>query len=765
MEAGVRARRDLIILAAFTVLLHAPFVTQPVQGDEVTYLDIARHVLAQPLTPLNFQYVFLGRLVSATGHPHPPLNAYLLALAWIVRGHFSVVFFHLFYLLFALGISFAAYALAAHFTSQPLWGALLVAASPLVQVNTNTLAGPESPALAFLLAGAAALFARRFWLAGIALALSGLTELQALAVAPILLIEYAAKRERPSRAAWLAVAGPYFGVGGWQVMQWALTQHLPGAALLTYAHSPSFSRLGLKAASAVALLGHLGVLVTVVPVARRRLWGLAPGLAVCLLVHDYPWWERALLAVFVALGVNALVWLWESRRRNPVLAGWCLFYFAFAATVFFAGASRYLLALAAPMVLLFVLEFSQRPARLALALVVNLFVGLNLSFAAYEFARVYPKVHPPPGRTFLVNGDWGFRYYMLSRGGRVLDENSVPTRGEWIVSSELSLGGNYDSLAEEAAVPLSSTDLRVRTPLRLIDRYAHAGFSAASSGLLPFSFSLRPLDRIAYSRTSSFLDVPGPWTPTQFSGRLVYMPVSGAAVDLPLDSAGALRFALFGRGRGTATFRIARPSGESVFERSVEVQGDLWEVHTLPLAGLREAVLSVDAPADLRAGWGELVSLGDTPPAAGAPAMPEEPKLSHLNLGDIRSKAQLGAGWYGVEDGGWRWMSQQAEAVLRAPAPAAAAPVFEMQLFFPPDFMARAGGPVTVSVLLDGRPFARETYLQPGGYRLAQAVSRDRFTAPTVRVAIQLNRAIPPGAADRRELGAVVSRLGFVASP
>ena len=96
MEAGVKTRRDLILLAAFTLLLHAPFLNQPVQGDEVTYLDIARHVLQQPLRPLNFQYVFLGHLVNAAGHPHPPLNAYLLALAWILRGHFSVVFFHAF---------------------------------------------------------------------------------------------------------------------------------------------------------------------------------------------------------------------------------------------------------------------------------------------------------------------------------------------------------------------------------------------------------------------------------------------------------------------------------------------------------------------------------------------------------------------------------------------------------------------------------------------------------------------------------------------
>jgi hypothetical protein len=353
---------------------------------------------------------------------------------------------------------------------------------------------------------------------------------------------------------------------------------------------------------------------------------------------------------------------------------------------------------------------------------------------------------------------------MLAQGGRTLDENSVPAPGEWIVSSELSLGGHYDSLAEEAAVPLRTADLRVRTPLRLIDRYAHSGFSAASAGLLPFSFSLRPLDRITYSRTSSFLEAPGPWTPTQFSVRLVYLPIPGAPVHLPLDSRGTLRFALFGRGRGTATFRIARLSGESVFERTVPVQGELWEAHTLPLASLPEAVLSINAPAELRAGWGELVYDDDLPQATGGPPAPgAEPKLSYLNLGDVRSKAQLGSGWYGIEDGGWRWMSKQADAVLRVPAEAA--PVFEMQLFFPPGFMQRAGGPVTVSVMLDGRLLTRETYLQPGGYRLAKSVPRDQLTAPAVRVTFQLNRAMPPGASDQRELGAVVSRLGFVGSP
>ncbi|MFZ1147667.1 MAG: hypothetical protein ACLP6W_08470 [Bryobacteraceae bacterium] len=782
MEAGVtkRLKRDLLLLAAFTLLLHAPFLRQPVQGDEVNYLDFAAHVLKQPLTPLNFQFVFTGRMVDAAGHPHPPLNAYILAVAWLLRGHFSIFFFHCFYLLFTLAISFAAYALAARFTSQPLWGALLIAASPIVQVNTNTLAGPEAPALALLLIGAAAFFGSWFWIAGIALALAGLTELQALALPPILLLAYFVKREGaaaasgprvpsahgwiriPPRAAWCALAAPYLALGGWQALQWALTGRLPFAVLFGYASSPSLSRIGLKGESALALLEHLGVLVTLVPLVWRRLWGLAPGLLAGYLVTDYPWWERLLLVVFVALGVNALAWLWEARRRQPVLAAWCLLYFAFACVAFFAGAARYLLPLAAPMALLFVIQFRGRPCVLWLALAVNLVLGLNISFAAYEFARVYARVAPPPGRPFLVNGEWGFRYYMVARGGQPLEAVSVPNPGEWIVASQLSLAGNYDSLAEEIATPLRSVDLRVRTPLRLVDRHAHSGFSSVSMGLLPFSFSNRPLDRVTYSRTSSYLNSPG-WTPAEFSGHLVYLPALNATraeLRLPLGSQGTLRFALYGDGKGTAIFRAQRLSGEILFDKTVQVDGELWEPHTLQVAGLGEAVFSVEGPPGLRLGWGEMV-LDSNRPAPELPGAKPLQTLSYLNLGDIRSRAQLVSGWYAIEDGAWRWMAPEAEATLLPPPDA---PVqFELQLFFPPDFMRRAGSPVAVSVMLNGKPFTKAFYYEPGGHTAAKLVPAELLTSPATHVSIRVNPYIPPNATDQRALGAVVQGLGFVA--
>ena len=755
--------RQLLLLGGFTLLLHVPFLFQPVQGDEVNYLDMAKQVLERPLTPLNFQYVFQGRPVDMAGHPHPPLNAYILALLWALWGGFSPLFFHGVYLMFALTISFAAYALAARFTTQPLWAALLVASSPLVQVNTNTLAGPEAPTLAFLLLGAALYLRERFLAGGIFLALAGFTALQALALPPILLLSYVWRRARLPRAAWAAAAAPFLLLIAWQALQFALTGHMPIAVLLGYMTGPTFGRLNLKGANALALLQHLGVLVTLLPLSRLRPLLLVPGLLAAVLVSGYPWWERALLLVFVSLGIHALLWLWNARHSEPFLAGWCLLYFAFATVAFFAGAARYLLPLVAPMVLLFVRQFAAR-RWLALALGFNILLGLNLSFAAYEFSRVYAQIQPPPGPTFLVNGEWGFRYHMIRSGGRALEQSSVPNPGEWIISSALSLAGNYGSMAEAVAVPLEVRELLVRTPLRLVDPNAHSGFSSVTFGLLPFSFSRRPLDRITYARTSPFLNLEAPWTPTQFDGRLVYLPAPGAAVRLPLEPAWqSLRLALFASETGQATFRIRNSSGRVLLQESVKVHEQLWEPRRVLLDGAREVVLSVETSPGLRAGWGELVPLGsDRPTAASArsaTAPVSDPSLSYLHLGDLRARHQLLGRWYPIEDGSWRWMSKEAQAVLRTPEESPVS--FELRLYFPENHMKRAGGPVTVSVLLENELLVEKTYRAAGVYTIRQPVPPGSLPHPVTRISIRLDRAVPPTGEERRELGAVVLGFGF----
>jgi hypothetical protein len=129
-------------------------------------------------------------------------------------------------------------------------------------------------------------------------------------------------------------------------------------------------------------------------------------------------------------------------------------------------------------------------------------------------------------------------------------------------------------------------------------------------------------------------------------------------------------------------------------------------------------------------------------------------------MNDIRNKPQLLSGWYPIEDGAWRWMAKRAEVTLQTPTNTGLA--FDMQLYFPPDHMQRAGGPVTLTVRINGRPLGEETYSEPGGYRFTKPVPEHLLAFPRSQVTIRMNRAIPPSSSDLRELGTVVQALGFL---
>ncbi len=596
MPASSRLNQ-LLLLTVFTLAIHAPFLGQGPQADEVNYLDIASQVFEHPATPLDFSYVFQGHVVDMGGHSHPPLNAYFLALIWGTWGRFSPPVFHAVYLIFALGISFAAYSIAAQFTSQPLWAAVLVTSAPVIQVAAGSLE-TDAPALALLLAGVAFFLARRFLPAGLFLALAGFTALQALAVVLILPLDYFLRRERPPWAAWCAVATPFLLLGGWQMLQLLFTGHLPAATMIASATGTLYGKLSLRGLNTLALIGHFGMLVVLLPgkTGRWLVFLLAP--IILTVARGYAWWEMAMLVAAFGLGLRALVWTWEERRAQPFLVAWCLLYFVFSMQ-FFAGAARYLMPLAAPFVILVVREFEARPRVLAALLGVNLAIGLSLSFANYELARVHAQAEPPPGRVFLVNGEWGFRYRMSRLGGEMITDHSVPRPGEWMVTSQLALGGNYGSLAESLAIPIYSRELTSSFPVRLLDRTAHSGFYTTAFGMLPFSFSTGPLDRITYSRTSPFWKLDLPWTPTVFNGKLVYVPDPGAEIRIPVT--GQLRFALFARGTGRITFRV-----QPGFEKTVDVKGELWEEHTLR-ASESKVVLRIDPAPGMICGWGELI--------------------------------------------------------------------------------------------------------------------------------------------------------------
>ena len=73
-------RTEALLVLAFVLCLRLPLLHQAIQGDDPYYLAPAEHALIDPLHPSHMYYVALGRKIDMRGYPHPPLNAWALAL-------------------------------------------------------------------------------------------------------------------------------------------------------------------------------------------------------------------------------------------------------------------------------------------------------------------------------------------------------------------------------------------------------------------------------------------------------------------------------------------------------------------------------------------------------------------------------------------------------------------------------------------------------------------------------------------------------------
>ncbi len=558
-----RGRPPALLL--LVLLLHVPFLNRGVNTDDVIYLDLAENALRKPFAPHDLTYVFQGKQVDMAGHPHPPLNAYLLAVLWAARGGFSERFFHAAYLVFPLAAALAMYFLAMRFTCRPWPAAAIFATAPVVQVVSHSLES-DSPTLALGLAGIALFvygvdqqYRGKVLASGIALALAALCALQALFLLPpaaLYLWLNRPQQSRARRAALLACVLPVLVLGGWQVFQLALLGRLPAAVLAGYIASRGYLAAQLKFLNFLALTQHAAALAVFLPVLLVLLWRRLPRGSALLAflaaafgawrLEDYRVFERALFFVCFSAGLMllaAMVRLALSRepagsgmhaesgerdkKDTRFLAAWFLLYFAACLVAFFAGAARYLLLGLPPVILLSVRLLEEQPLALrrplaALAIAGNLALGLGLAHADYQFAGVHRRFAADlqrdflaPGERFLFNGEWGFRHYMKTLGGEILWEGSVARPGQLLVSSRLALGSEHNSPAEDAAVPIAMLQLRAPTPLRIIDAVggssgelpAHAGFLSVAFGVLPFSLSRRPLDEIRMARMSPLLAI------------------------------------------------------------------------------------------------------------------------------------------------------------------------------------------------------------------------------------------------------------------
>jgi hypothetical protein len=136
---------------------------------------------------------------------------------------------------------------------------------------------------------------------------------------------------------------------------------------------------------------------------------------------------------------------------------------------------------------------------------------------------------------------------------------------------------------------------------------------------------------------------------------------------------------------------------------------------------------------------------------------------SSLQMGDRTMAKQLASGFYDVESDSWRWTMQKFAVTLHPPAGSAQqGAVLEFHLtVLPPTIQKLAS--VTLSASAGGTALAPETYPKPGEYTYKRDVPANALASDAVRVDFQLDKAIPPGDVDKRELGVVASSVALVA--
>ena len=445
----------LALVLAVVLLIRLPFLNQAIQGDDVYYLAAAEHAQIDPLDPNHVQYVFLGDRVDLRGFPHPPFNAWFLALLLAVTGDIREVPFHAAYILFSVVAALAMWSLAKRFSPHPLWATLLFVAVPAFVVNGNSLES-DLPFLTFWMASVACFVAGKWIPAAIVMALAALSAFQAVFLTPILAV-YVWLYRRKDRTAWLLTLVPPAAILAWELFERLSSGALPAAVAAGYMNSYGLQALANKLRNAAALTVH------------------------------------ACFLVFPALLPGAILLAWKRRgRETAFLAAWIALFFGGAVVVFFAGSARYLLPMAAPVALL---VSRLRPRWLAIGFAAQMALSLALATVNYQhwdgYRRFARQIRAATaGHRVYINGEWGLRYYLEADGGLPLERGQVLRAGDIVVSSRLAYPVEFTA----PTATIAEQPLRASLPLQLIGLEARSGYSTASKGLRPFDISTAPID-------------------------------------------------------------------------------------------------------------------------------------------------------------------------------------------------------------------------------------------------------------------------------
>jgi hypothetical protein len=136
---------------------------------------------------------------------------------------------------------------------------------------------------------------------------------------------------------------------------------------------------------------------------------------------------------------------------------------------------------------------------------------------------------------------------------------------------------------------------------------------------------------------------------------------------------------------------------------------------------------------------------------------------SQVNVADPKAAPQLLKGFHDTEGNAWRWTKGKFSVTLRPPLNALQKGATLVVKFAVPDVVIQRLQSLTLSANVNGASIPGETFSKPGDQVYSKDVPASALSGDAVTVEFSLDKFLAPGAVDRRELGIVVSSIGFEA--
>jgi hypothetical protein len=139
----------------------------------------------------------------------------------------------------------------------------------------------------------------------------------------------------------------------------------------------------------------------------------------------------------------------------------------------------------------------------------------------------------------------------------------------------------------------------------------------------------------------------------------------------------------------------------------------------------------------------------------------ERTSTNLIRVADPRVATRLVKGFYSTDNQYWRWTAREFSIILNPPKGAGQKGAVLVLRYAIVEAVLASAKTMELSIAVDGVALPRQHYDKPGQFTLRLDVPPEAFRFDPVRVDFTLNKALPPSGREVRELGMIVSEVGF----